>query len=860
MTNSFFALLADRIVRSYRLILLIASVLTIVSILLITQLRMDSSLDSLMPSRDSQARKLLADLMDAGPQDVLVVVVSVPEPGELEGAKQIVDLFVEEMASFPSIDHLEAKVTTQQKKFFSEILLPHAGLFLSEQERFDLLERLSDSSISRQIKENKRLLLMPMQSGVRDLILKDPLGLRYLWLSRWFAQRSFAGLELEDGYLVDKSRSHLLVFIRPKESARNITYTKKLMAAASAAGEAAISSWLKSHPAAAVAPKITFAGGYAIAQEDEALTRRDLQSSLLISFLGVNILFFLVFRKLRFLFLMLLPLAMALIWTFGLLQLIFGHLNILTGAFAAVLLGLGIDFAIHLLNLYVGASQSQDQAGSLHLALTQGGRAILMGGVTTALAFFALGISSFRGFQELGIITGIGIVACLTAMLVVLPALLLWQQGGSADPSGSAKPIPNFGLNYLIGPAVKHPRRVLWLSLVLLAALGIAALDTSFDDDLRSLRPQEAGRMAVEKEVESILGGASGYVLLVTEGKDEKKLLNQAWRLDKALDRLQDADRLSHYRSILAYWPAPESQRLALDFYQRYAAELNPDRIEATFKKALQENGFQFLPEYTSYLNWLRTLVSPKGGVDRQTFEKANLEQLLDLFLVGQGPTRKLFTFVFPREGLWDKDDLASLSMDLRKTALESGLNGSEWRLAGWPILTDHLKGLVWRDLADSLVLAGVAIAVALLLALRHPFSAALAAIPLVGGIVAMLGVMALLSIKFNYANFIVLPLIVGIGIDDGIHIVHRWRQESKENLTKVLNQIGRAIVLTSLTTIIGFGSLVSSHYPGLRSIGLVSTLGILTCLLASLFLLPAVLAWWEQRLTRRKGDTATGG
>ena len=113
-----------------------------------------------------------------------------------------------------------------------------------------------------------------------------------------------------------------------------------------------------------------------------------------------------------------------------------------------------------------------------------------------------------------------------------------------------------------------------------------------------------------------------------------------------------------------------------------------------------------------------------------------------------------------------------------------------------------------------------------------------------------MLGMMALLSIKFNYANFIVLPLIVGIGIDDGIHIVHRWRQESKENLTKVLNQIGRAIVLTSLTTIIGFGSLVSSHYPGLRSIGLVSTLGILTCLLASLFLLPAVLAWVEAKRT----------
>jgi hypothetical protein len=177
---------------------------------------------------------------------------------------------------------------------------------------------------------------------------------------------------------------------------------------------------------------------------------------------------------------------------------------------------------------------------------------------------------------------------------------------------------------------------------------------------------------------------------------------------------------------------------------------------------------------------------------------------------------------------------------------MEIDLNGSEWRLAGWPILTDHLKGLVRRDLRDSLVFAAVAIALALLLALRHPFSAALAAIPLIGGIVAMLGVMALFSIKFNYANFIVLPLIVGIGIDDGIHIVHRWRHSSEENLTMGLNRIGRAIVLTSLTTTIGFGSLVSSHYPGLRSIGWLTALGILTCFLAAFILLPAVLAWVE--------------
>ncbi len=858
MAQTLFAALADRIVRGHRLILLSAALLTGLSIVLITQLRMDSSLDSLMPSRDSQARKLLADLQEAGPQDVLVVLVSLPEPGDLESGKQVVDAFVEEITSFPHIGYLEARVSSQQKRFFTEVLMPHAALFLSEKERLDLLHRLSDASIHNQVRENKRLLLMPMQGGVRELIVRDPLGLRHLWLSRWFAQRSFAGLDLEDGYLVDKSRRHLLIFIRPEQSARNIEYTKRLMAAVSAAAENAVRNWQQSHPGDPIAPTVSFAGGYPIALEDEALTRRDLQSSFIISFLGVTLLFYLVFRQLRILFLMLLPLGMALIWTFGALQLIFGHVNILTGAFAAVLLGLGIDFAIHLLNLYVEASQSQNQPTALHLALTKSGRAILMGGLTTAAAFFALGASSFRGFQELGIITGVGMIACLTAMLVVLPALLVYQQnrGGIL---GSARPIPNFGLESLISSVVARPRLVVATSLVLLTILGVSAFDVSFEEELRALRPQQADHMAVEKQLESILGGASGYLLLVLEGDSDAVLLNRAWRIEKALNRLQSAGRLSHYRSILSYWPAPEGQRKALEFFHRHGAELNPDRIEASFKQALQENGFHFLPEYDAYLRWLRTLVQPSGEVDSGTFQQANLQGLLDLFLVGHGQNKKLFTFIYPREGLWRKSDLKRLTLDLQRAVAESGLSQSQWRLAGWPVLTDHLKGLVWQDLGDSLVLAGVAITVALLLALRHPLTAALAIIPLVAGIIAMLGVMALASLPFNYANFIVLPLIVGIGIDDGIHIVHHWREESTQSLTVVLRQIGRAIVLTSLTTTIGFGSLVSSHYPGLRSIGWVTGLGILSCLLAALILLPAVLSWCEQRLPRGHGQRETG-
>ncbi|NVM22240.1 MAG: MMPL family transporter [Desulfobacterales bacterium] len=842
-----FISLADRIVRAHRFILFCAVLLTAASLILITQLKADFSLDSLMPLSDRRAKNILEDLRDAGAQDILVALVSVREPGLLDDGKHVVDELVRRMASFPDIGHIEARVTAQQERFFTDVLMPHAALFLSGKQRHELLQRISDKGIHRQVQENKRLLMMPMQRAAGELILRDPLGLRTLLLSRWFKEQTFSGLTVEDGYLVDENRRHLLIFIRPKESAHNMKYTKRLMAAASAAAEAAVSAWRRSHPDAKDSPTITFAGGYPLALEDEALTRRDMQTNLIFSLLGVSLLFFMVFRRVRLMFLILIPLAMAVIWTFGLLRIIFGHVNILTGAFAGVLLGLGIDFAIHIINLYLAACRSQSHVNALRVALAKSGRGILIGGLTTASAFLALGVSSFRGFQELGIITGVGMLACLAAMLVVLPALLIWQQGGG-EATGLARPIPNFGLESLTRAVLAHPRLVVAASLCVLTILGVSAFGVSFEEDLRALRPQQAAHLAKQEQVESLLGGASGCLLLVMEDSSDDVLLNRAWHLSSALDRLQAAGRISHYRSALSYRPAPESQRQALEFFRRHSGDFDPERIEATFRQALQDNGFQFLPEYGSYLRWLRTMVRPSGMLDLRVFQQADLTRLLDPFLVSCGSGRKLFTFIYPLAGLWRKADVERLTLDLQQAATESGLAPNQWRLAGLPVLTDYLKGLIWHDLGESLILACLAIAATLLFAFRRPLPAAMASIPLAGGILAMLGIMALASLPFNYANFIVLPVIIGIGIDDGVHIVSRWHKEPAQNLPVVLRQMGRAVVLTSLTTMIAFGSLVTSHCTGLRSIGWATALGILTCMIASLVLLPAVLAWMGKK------------
>lgn len=847
MPVSLFRTFAGFIIRSHRLILTGAVLLTLLAALLIAQLRIDYSLDSLLPSGDEKTRLLLADLQDAGTQDVLIGLVSLSRADQFDGAKPIVDQVVERMALFPAMGSIEASLSGRQRAFMTEVLMPHAALYLSPSDRPGLLLRLSDAAIESQVRENKRFLMMPMQGGAGELILRDPLNLRGMWLSRWLSEQTIGNLRIVDGYLSDKDQRHLLVFMHPKESARNLDYTRRIMTAARAAAEEAICRWREAHPDDPDVPKISFAGGYPIALEDETLTRKDLQSSLLVTFVGINLLFFLVFRNWRILVLVLVPLAMAIGWTFGFMKLIFGHVSVLTGAFGGVLLGLATDFAIYFLNFYLDAYGKEGADGALHHAMEKSGRGIITGGVTSAAGFLTLGFASFRGFRELGVIAGVGLLLCLGSMLIVMPAFLVWDERRRRSP-WPVRPVSGFGLERIFGVALRFPRGVFTGSVLCLALLGFFAARISFDEDLRSLRPKHSEQSTTQRQVEAILGGAGSTVQIVMEDANETTLLNRAEMLNQALERLQAAGGIAHFRSVLSYLPSPDAQQEVFQYLHAHSDALDPERIEASFRKALADNGFQWLPEYDSYLQWLRTLVQPGTGLDRAAFGRAGLSSLLDRFLVSTDSGFKLFTTLHPKSGLWTQTDLETLRDNMSREASASGLEPDQWRLGGFPMLSYHLKRHVWDDLGKTVSLACIAIACLVVLALGGVVPALLAAVPLVAGIIGMLGGVSLLSMPLNFANFVVLPMMIGICINDGVLIMNTHNQEGGADVAASLKRIGRAVLLTSLTTLMGFGSLVCSHYPGLQSIGWLSGIGILAELSASLVLLPAILAWMEQR------------
>ena len=151
-----------------------------------------------------------------------------------------------------------------------------------------------------------------------------------------------------------------------------------------------------------------------------------------------------------------------------------------------------------------------------------------------------------------------------------------------------------------------------------------------------------------------------------------------------------------------------------------------------------------------------------------------------------------------------------------------------------------QLRGMVKRDFTLLAPLALAVVLVLLFLHFRNPRWVGMALTPLLSGVAYMLGASALLGLDLNPANAVAIPLILGIGIDDGIHIVHRYRE--KKDVGQTVKLTGRAVIMTSLTTMVGFGSLSTSHFPALASLGQLALLGIGSCLLTSLLLLPSLL------------------
>jgi predicted RND superfamily exporter protein len=266
-------------------------------------------------------------------------------------------------------------------------------------------------------------------------------------------------------------------------------------------------------------------------------------------------------------------------------------------------------------------------------------------------------------------------------------------------------------------------------------------------------------------------------------------------------------------------------------------------RIKEVFDKTLEENGFEVSTLYDNYFKKLSIAFSAKEIILPSSLQNTDFGKLIKPFVFRKGKYFKTVTYIHPSVDLWSRADTFRFKKMIINALEAKRISREHYDLTGVNLLTGDLKDLIISNLESALWLAGLSIVVVLIIYYRNLKLFFLSLLPLMISLAALSGIMVIFRLEFNFLNVMVLPMIVGIGIDDGVHLSNTFDQSHPSDLFDALPRTGRAVVLTSLTTLVGFGSIALSHYPGLRSMGYVAVIGVSTCLLASIVVMPAVFS-----------------
>lgn len=856
MSFRFLEILALASARRYRLVFAATLALAVVAGVLTTRLQFDTDILNLLPTEDPKIVHFMEAMERFGGTDYLLVVVRVPEDRVPEPYELLVDRLGERLEGLDELLRVDYRIGAPEELI--EQVYPRSVLFLDDDGRELLEQRLQTEGIRDRVRELRRMLTTPQSVALKELIKLDPFGLAEIFLDRLESTRGELAVDWTSGYYLSKDQSLLLLLARPTLPPQDTEFDVRLVDAVQAEVDGVLGEWEEiAGPDAPQAPEIALGGAYLTALDDYKLIRGDMIRNILTSTVLVLALFLLAFHRLGPLLYATLPLAFGLILTFGFSAATVGSLSSATSGTAALLIGLGIDFVIVSYGRYVEERRrGKEMEPALAAMARTSGRAVVVGAVTTAATFYAFLVTDFTGLRQMGFLTGTGILFCMLAVLVLLPALISW--GEHRHLRRDTQPnlyLHSFGTGPLMRGAAEHPKTALALGLLVCLAAAWGAFGLEFEEGMQSMRPEKGNRgIEIGEEVAGHFDSGFDAMMLMIKGDTLDEVFERSERASEGAQGLADEEVILGYSGLTSLIPPPRRQRDALEWLERgrESGLLDMERISADLRAALADEGMNAAP-FQRGLDLFGQALSVQEPLSIDGFaSEPQTGQLLERYLQKVSPEDGggwvSVVYLYPPHNAWRREpppQAVELADELGPHVVLTGPN----------VVNQRMRQRVRVDAVVAAILGFLLVAVLLWIDFGGLKDALLALTPLLVGILWMLGGMDLLDIKMNFMNVFVTTMIIGIGVDYGIHAVHRYRESSGNgsgHLTAGLAETGKAIVVASLSTVVGFGSLATSRYPGLRSTGYVAILGALGTALVAITLLPAFLSLLERRRSRQ--------
>ena len=744
-----------------------------------------------------------------------------------------------------------------------------------------------EESISTREKEDQAVSLL---NGIENLVFALQDAARGKILSKQKIQEVSDNLLIGDPYFPSYDKKALVMNAIPNFSMMDID----LVVSGTNMVQTAMDELLNDFPGV----EAGLTGFIAIGRDEMHYSEKSLGVTTAIAIIAIMLLLIVSFKMWVAPILAIGNLLVGLIWAVGLAALIVGQLNIMTQMFAVILLGLGIDFSIHLMSGFTEhRAAGKDISASLEQTYLKTGKGILTGGFTTAAAFLAMVISHSRGMKELGLVTGLGLLAILVSTMLFLPTLLVFRErrlDKRLEKKKDLKPRAQKDITFrLMGKSCswrgKHYVFTLLASVLVTVFFIVSGLKIEFDHNYMNMEPKGLTSIALQDTVMEKFDMSMDYALILTGNPEESRELGERTRDLGTVAMTEDIslylpsaeqqeERLVQVREVIdKLKSSPLKQAIRPNDIDAFNREINrlqmnimeiqdmaflggQDKVDAKCKDIVGDpdnpNSRNIMLELMELISLDSNLVSEGLSEFQKSFAPYFTETVINMgstetIQMADLPASVLDRYsnknrdqflvtVFPSSDVWkDAEFLKRFVSDLEMVSDKA---------TGMPPVFAALIQVIGRDGRNAMLLTLVVVFFLLWIDFRNPFHALMAMIPLAFGVFWMIGIMKTSGMMLNVMNVMGFPLILGIGIDDGVHIIHRWKHEGKGKIQTIFSSTGKAIFLTSLTTMFAFGSLVFSIWRGFGQLGGALFIGVGACFLTTVIILPGIIGLIERK------------
>ncbi len=619
--------------------------------------------------------------------------------------------------------------------------------------------------------------------------------------------------------------------------------------------------------------RLRITGDVALADEELKSAMHGTEYAGLLALVLVTVVLYIALHTAGSILTVLLSLVLGLLLTAAFATAAVGHLNVISIAFAVLYVGLGVDYAIHFLLRYRELLESgQSVAKALQATGGDTGHSLFLCAVTTTIGFYAFMPTAYRGVAELGLIAGTGMLISLVVTLTLAPALQRYlptrPRAASTGAGGSLGKLLELPLRW---------RKVVYAGTFAALLVAVAVLPKiEFDYNLLNLQDQRGEAVQTFRELLAETEHSPWHAVALADNEVE---------LDQLAQRLMGLPEVGRVVTILDFIPTAQEEKLAL--IEEMALTLGPltfaaappvanqytlaqqrtalDRLSAALDRFIAER-----PDHPALVP-ARSLRASLGVLFTHFDAAASIDdknQLLhavgkDLLALLPDAMQRLHTSleatpfaqqqlpeslrtrwhsqtgqyrvaIYPAENINDNQALRRFVRAVQQEAPQA---------TGAPVISLEAGEAVVQAFILAFSLALVGISIILLVMLRSVVFTLLVLIPLLLAALFTGAATVLLGVQFNFANIIALPLLLGIGIDSGLHLVHRSRSDETTHEDLMHTSTTRAIFYSALTTLVGFGSLAFSSHQGTASMGVLLTIGLALTLICVLVILPVLLA-----------------